>query len=429
MHIGSAFKSSGVKVSCSQVMAVICLFALSACSRVENQGGGARPPAAAEVRPVSSSSVADTSTFVGLLKSRKSVSIRPRVEGHITDIYVRSGDVVQASSKLLEIDPSKEKQAVDTTVATYESNRDEKRNTEEKLTSLKADRMVKVANLEFAKSQFERYSGLRREGAVAQESVDQYLNNFKAAQAELRSIDAQIKGQQSVINKADKMLSQSAAQTRLESVQLGFHTVLAPFPGIVGDVPVKLGQFVTSTSDLTTIDQVRPLEVYIYVPAEQAARLRKGLTVAMYDSAGEEIGHCPISFVSPQVSDQNQSVLVKAIYANTDEKLRSNQQVTAKIVWENRQRLMVPTNAVVHISGQDFVFTAVSASGGQCTVKQKPVVLGDIVDNSYLVKSGLSGSDKIVVSDVQNLYDGAQIAPKAPRSEALSAGSPNAAGN
>ncbi|MBU6451821.1 MAG: efflux RND transporter periplasmic adaptor subunit [Cyanobacteria bacterium REEB67] len=410
-------------------MVSACGLSLSACNHVEKHGGEARPAAPAEVRPVSFSAVAETSTFVGLLKSRKSVSIRPRVEGHITEIFVRSGDVVKAGSRLLEIDPSKERQAVDTTVATYESNRDEKRNTEEKLISLKADRMVKVANLDFAKSQYERYSGLRREGAVAQESVDQYLNNYKAAQAELRSIDAQIKGQQSVIDKADKMLSQSAAQTRLESVQLGFHTVVAPFSGIVGDVPVKLGQYVTSTSDLTTIDQVRPLEIYIYVPAEQAVRLRKGLTVAMYDSGGEEIGHCPISFVSPQVSDQNQSVLVKAIYANADERLRSNQQVTAKIVWENKQRLMVPTNAVVHISGQDFIFTAVTASGGQCTVKQKPVVLGDIVDNSYLVKGGLSATDKIVVSDVQNLYDGARIDPKSLHNEALSAGSSNAAGN
>ena len=131
------------------------------------------------VRPVGSAAVAETTTYVGLLKSRRSVSIRPRVEGHITEIYVRSGDLVKVGQKLLQIDPSKEQQAVNTTVATYESNRDEKRNTEEKLRSLQADRLVKVANLEFAKSQYERYSGLRREGAVAQESVDQYVKRLQ----------------------------------------------------------------------------------------------------------------------------------------------------------------------------------------------------------------------------------------------------------
>ncbi len=367
---------------------------------------------AAQINQVVSAEVAESSTFVGLLKSRKSVSIRPRVEGHITEIYVRSGDVVKSGDKLLEVDPSKERQAVNTTVATYESNRDEKLNAEEKLRALKADRTAKVANLEFARSQVERYTGLRKEGAVTQESVDQYVTNYKGAQAELTSIDAQIRGQESAIHKAQQVLNQSAAQSKLETVELGFHTVVAPFGGIIGDVPVKLGQYVTATSELTTIDQSRPLEVYVYVPAEQASRLRKGLDIALVDSQGVEIGTCPISFVSPQVSDQNQSVLVKAIYPNDGDKLRCNQQVTTRVVWDKKPHLLVPTVSVMHISGQDFVFAAEESAAGQCVARQKPVSLGDIVDNSYVVKGGLKNSDKIVVSDVQNLYDGAIITPK-----------------
>ncbi len=207
------------------------------------------------------------------------------------------------------------------------------------------------------------------------------------------------------------MLNQSAAQTKLESLELGFHTVVAPFAGIVGDVPVKLGQYVTTDTELTTIDQSRPLEIYVYVPAEQASRLRKGLDVTMVDSQGEVIGTCPISFVSPQVSDQNQSVLVKAIYANDGDKLRSNQQVTTRIVWDKKPHLLVPTVSVMHISGQDFVFAAEESAAGQYVARQKAVSLGDIVDNNFVVKSGLKSSEKIVVSDVQNLYDGATIAP------------------
>lgn len=366
----------------------------------------------AEIQKVISTQVAESSTFVGLLKSRRSVSIRPRVEGHITEIYVRPGEYVQAGQKLIEVDPSKERQAVNTQMMSVESSRDEQQNAMEKLRSLKADRQVKVANLEFAKSQNERYTGLLRQGAVSQESVDQYSTAYKAALAELNSIDAQIRGQQSAINKAQKLYNQSAAQAKLESVQLSFHTVVAPFAGIVGDIPVKLGQYVTSDSDLTTIDQSKPLEVYVYVPAEQAAKLRMGLDVELINTQGKAIGSCPIIFVSPEVSDQNQSVLIKAAYANADEKLRANQQVTAKIIWDRKERLMVPTNSVVHISGQDFVFAAEESAAGQFIVKQKPVSLGQIVDNSYMVESGLKESDRVVVSDVQNLYDGANIAPK-----------------
>jgi multidrug efflux pump subunit AcrA (membrane-fusion protein) len=149
------------------------------------------------------------------------------------------------------------------------------------------------------------------------------------------------------------------------------------------------------------------------VPAEQASKLRKGLDVTMIDSQGQVIGSCPITFVSPQVADESQSVLVKATYPNVGDKLRANQQVTTKIIWERKQHLLVPTMSVMHISGQDFVFAAEESAAGQFVARQKPVSLGDIVDNSYLVKSGLKDSDKIVVSDVENLYDGAIIAPKA----------------
>ncbi len=175
------------------------ILALSACGHSETHGAEMPRAMSAQIRQVESSQVAESSTYVGLLKSRKSVSLRPRVEGHITQIYVRSGDSVKAGEKLLEVDPSKERQAVNTQMASYESNRDEKQNAEEKLRSLKADRTAKVANLEFAKSRVERYTFLRKEGAVTQESVDQYVTNYKGAQAELVSIDAQIRGQESAI--------------------------------------------------------------------------------------------------------------------------------------------------------------------------------------------------------------------------------------
>jgi multidrug efflux pump subunit AcrA (membrane-fusion protein) len=385
---------------------------LSGCQREESQGE--EPPRATPVKiaVVMSKPISETSTYVGTLKCRKSVTIRPRVSGYLTQIYVRSGDIVKAGSLLLEVDPAKEQEALNTQLASLESNKAEKTSAEEKLRSLKADRTAKVANLEFARSQHQRYSDLSKEGAVAQESVDQYSNQLKAAEADLNSIDAQIRSQEAVINKSSRLLQQSASQTKQERLQLAYHHVLSPFAGVVGDIPVKLGQYVEPSSDLTTIDQSRPLEVYVYVPAEQASRLRKGMSMNMIDSDGKSLGDCSIFFISPQVDDRNQSVLVKALFANEAEQLRSNQQVTTKIVWETKQRLMVPTNSVTHISGQDFVFLAAEEKPGSgfYVAKQRPVQLGDIYENNYVVQGGLKGSEQIVVSNVQNLYEGAALA-------------------
>ncbi len=385
---------------------------LSGCGREESRG--AVPPRATPVKitPVLLKPISDSSTFVGTLKSRKSVTLRPRVTGYITQIMVNSGDVVRAGAVLFEVDPAKEQEALNTQLASVESSEAERTSAGETLRSLKASRTAKVANLEFTRSQHARYLSLSAQGAVAQEAVDQFANQLKAAEADLASIDAQIRSQDAIFNKSGKMLKQSASQTKQQRVQLGYYKVHAPFAGVIGDVPVKLGQYVESSTDLTTLDQNRPLEVYVYVPAEQAARLRKGMNMNMVDSDGQSLGNCSIFFISPQVNNQNQSVLVKALFENGREALRSNQQVTTKIVWQTRDQMMVPTNAVTHISGQDFVFVAVDENKGKgmYVAKQRPVTLGDIYGNSYVVRSGLHNSDQIVVSNVQMLFEGAPIA-------------------
>ena len=104
-------------------------------------------------------------------------------------------------------------------------------------------------------------------------------------------------------------------------------------------------------------------------------------------------------------------MLVKALFDNQEQKLRSNQQVTTKIVFGKSERFLVPTNSVVHISGQDFVFIAEPTQKG-AVAKQKPVKLNGIQKNCYVVESGLTGSEKIIVSDVQNLFEGAPLALK-----------------
>jgi multidrug efflux pump subunit AcrA (membrane-fusion protein) len=95
---------------------------LSGCQREESQG--AAPPRATPVKiaVVISKPISETSTYVGTLKCRKSVTIRPRVSGYLTQIYVRSGDIVKAGSLLLEVDPAKEQEALNTQLASLESN-------------------------------------------------------------------------------------------------------------------------------------------------------------------------------------------------------------------------------------------------------------------------------------------------------------------
>ncbi len=398
------------KHSALVVLMACATISLSGCDKPESHGAEMPHAMPVVVAPLTSAMVKDAETFVGTLKARKTVVIRPRVEGYITAINVVSGESVGKGAALVEIDTAKQKEALASRLATRESMVDEKLSADENLHALLANRQAKVATLNYQQSQYQRYKGLKAEGAVSQESVDQYFTQLKSAEAELAAIDAQIRGQESMINRSAKMLKESNSQANQERVQLAYHTVGAPFAGVIGDVPVRVGQYVETSTELTTLDQSRPLEVYVNVPAELSTKLKLGLPIELLDGHDQKIGECPITFVSPEVGGESQTVLVKGLYDNMDSKLRSNQQVTCRVVWQKRQRMLVPTNSVVHISGQDFVFVT-RPSGGGFIAKQLPVTLGDIHQNGYVVLDGMKSDEKVVVSDVQRLYEGLAIAP------------------
>jgi RND family efflux transporter MFP subunit len=185
--------------------------------------------------------------------------------------------------------------------------------------------------------------------------------------------------------------------------------VTAPTSGIVGDIPVRVGFEVSPQTMLTTIDQNAVLEVYVSVPVERAPELRNGLPIVVLNSDGvETLGTTVVNFISPHVDDQTQAVLVKGQVRNSDGKLRASQYVRARLVWKTTEGLVVPVTAVVRISGQFFAFVAEDA-GGKLVAKQRAIKVGPIVGNQYPVLEGLKPGERVIVSGVQKLADGAPI--------------------
>ncbi|MFN5726317.1 MAG: HlyD family efflux transporter periplasmic adaptor subunit [Pseudanabaena sp.] len=117
-------------------------------------------------------------------------------------------------------------------------------------------------------------------GATTKQKLDEVANNLRNARAELGQIDAQMNAQQASINSAATRIEETRAGAVQEEVQLDFYTVAAPFAGIVGDIPIKVGDNVNSTTQLTTVTQNQVLEVQISVPVENAPRLKMGMHLA-----------------------------------------------------------------------------------------------------------------------------------------------------
>jgi multidrug efflux pump subunit AcrA (membrane-fusion protein) len=407
--------SQPARFSVCSIVLVIAGALLCACGNKpqEQSAMGMGPPMEMKVRleRVIQRDINESSSFMGTLKSRHSSILQPRAAGTITKIFVTPGMFVKAGAPLIEIDPEKQKATFNSSMAASHSSADDKENAVQTLKSLEASLNNKQSLLVFARNQEKRYGLLASEGAVAAESAENYATSRRMAEADVQSVKAQIEAQKAAIAKMNEMIRQTTANAHEQQVQLQYYTVQAPFDGIVGDIPVKLGESVNYDTKVTTVTGNRPLELYVSVPAEKAAALKIGMPIELTDSNDKLLGEARVIFVAENVDDQTQSVLVKAIYPNTDGHLRSNQTVGSHVVWSKKPGLLVPTFAVAHISGQDFVFTAEKSAKG-LIARQKAVDLGSIHTNSYLVKSGLNAGDQVVVSGVQNLSDGAAIAPQ-----------------
>jgi RND family efflux transporter MFP subunit len=307
-----------------------------------------------------------TSEYLATLKSRRSASIDPQVEGWITKIFVHSGDRVAQGASLIEIDPRMQEASVN---------------------SQQAARNAAAATLANAKAQYDRAQQLYSAGIISKQDYDTYKTTYDNAQAQTNSLDAQVREQQ---------------------VQLHYYTVAAPTDGIVGDIPVHVGDRVTNTTLLTTVDQPGSLEAYVYVPVEHSKDLHLGEAVDLLDAADNVIAHSSIFFVSPQVDDTTQTVLAKAVIPNASDKLRTDQYVRARITWRVNKGLEVPVLAVSRINGQFFVFVAEQGPKGT-VARQRMIQVGDILGNNYVVLGGLNPGDHIIVAGFQFLLDGAAV--------------------
>jgi len=349
---------------------IVLAFLVAGC------GGGAtaKAPAGPQAFPVKTmtaqaETVPLSTDYLATLRSRNAATLQPLVEGDITKIFVNSGDRVQAGTPILEIDPRKQEATVNNQEASLKS---------------------KQAVMQQAAIDLDRKKKLYAAGVLPKADLDTAQNTFDAAKADAEALQAGIREQQ---------------------VQLHYYTVRAPANGVIGDIPVHVGDHVTNQTMLTTVDKGGALEAYLNVPAEKSGQLKMGMPVDLVDDQGKPLTRTKISFISPHVDTDSQTLLVKTQVPNADMKLRNAQQVHARVVWSERKATVIPVTAVTRLSGKLFAFVA-EGNGQQAVARQRVIQVGDLVGNDYVVLDGINAGDKIIVTSVQMLADGMPVVPQ-----------------
>lgn len=342
-------------------MVVACV---PACGDKTKQKGPP-PPKEVGVLTLQPAEVRETSEYLGTLLSRQTVDLRPQVGGYVRKIHVRPGDEVKSGQVLIEVDQRQESAALE---------------------SAQAQARSVTANLELAQKTLVRTKALYDEGLANAQELERAQAALEAAQAAASSASATV------------------SQRR---VQLQFYAVSAPFDGTVGDIPVKIGDFVTQQTLLTSVAQGEALEVGVAVPAERARKIKPGTQVEILDSKGAVIVDTQVYFVSPQADPRTQLVEVKAAFKNAVG-LRPAELVRTRIVYGTHSSIVVPPLAVIRQSGQPFVYV-VGEKDGKTIVSRKPVTLGELGEKYFVVEKGLQAGDRIAVTSLQALRDGMPI--------------------
>jgi RND family efflux transporter MFP subunit len=310
--------------------------------------------------------VPQSSEYVATIKSRRSATLQPQVDGRLTDIRVRSGDHVKAGQPMMSIDPLHQQASVDSTLATERQ---------------------KKALYDYNTVEIERQRKLFDAGITSRDVFEQAQQAFDNSKADYES---------------------AVALRKTQEEQLAYYSIRAPFDGVVGDIPVHVGDYVSSTTVLTTVDEGKDLEAYIYIPTERSSQVRLGLDVDLLDTSGKLLEKSKIDFLSPQVDSMLQGILVKAPVHATPDILRNAQMVKAQVIWNTTPMAVVPVLAVTRQGGQSFVFVA-HQQDGHWSAQQTSVTLGDTVGNSYAISSGLKAGDKVIVSSTQFLVNGMPV--------------------
>ncbi|MEO1181046.1 MAG: efflux RND transporter periplasmic adaptor subunit, partial [Cyanobacteria bacterium J06636_28] len=241
--------------------------------------GGAVPVTLELMQP---SPLRDQASFVGTLDAQAGVVLQPEANGRITRIYVSSGDRVAAGDPIMELSADRSQAELSAALASVSAAQSARDNSRAQLQSLVAQRIRIEADVKLQNTEFARTKRLVDAGALSQQELDEVERDRNSAIASLAAAKEEIEAAQASLGQAEAFLEQSQSTADATREDLLDKTVTAPIAGVVGDIPVELGDYVQPGGTLTSITQNETLELEIDIPAEQLDQIQLGMPVELY---------------------------------------------------------------------------------------------------------------------------------------------------
>ncbi|NDF12180.1 MAG: efflux RND transporter periplasmic adaptor subunit [Proteobacteria bacterium] len=315
-------------------------------------------PTPVEAVTVAPEKITEVINAVGTLSSYQSVTIRPEVEGRITNIYFTEGARVAAGSALLDIDDSVYKAEVNEREATYKLNQ--------------------LNN--------ERAENLSKRGAGSLQARDEARAKLKTSEAALES-----------------------SKVKLEKTK-----ITAPFNGIIGIHDVSVGDFVKVGEDITHLESIDIVRVTFNVPEKYLSKLQPSQRLTVKVDAFPNIDFSGIIYaIDPRIDPNTRNIAVKAEILNTEQKMRPGMFAYVTLKLDERVALLLPESALIPKGNDVSVMKVVNGK----TVPA-PVKAGMRKDGKVEILEGLTPGDVVITAGYMKTPPGADVIVKAPEGSA-----------
>lgn len=320
-----------------------------------------------------------TNSYPATLKGKQDVEIRPMVSGFITKLHVDEGSTVRKGQVLFTIEQTQYQAAVTSAEAAVETAK------------------ASLGNMQLT-----------------------YDNNVKLNQKNIIS-DYALEMSKNQLETAKAALSQAQAALTNAKRNLEYTNVTSPSDGIVGEVPYRVGALVSASivTPLTTVSDYSSMYAYFSMSERQILELMKEhnsdnvlesmpeVSLQLIDGSFYAIPG-KVETVSGVIDQSTGAVTCRALFQNPSKILRSGG--TANVVFPNplENIYVIPQSATSEVQDKKFVFVAQSDG----TVRRTEIKVASVDDGqTYLVTEGLKSGDQVVIENVQNLVNGAQITP------------------
>lgn len=351
---------------------------LTACSEEKSpkSGGAGMPPAQVEVVTPQTIQQQETLLLPGRLQAVRSAEVRARVEGIVERRLYKEGGEVKAGESLFQIDPKVLQANVQTAKATL---------------------MRAQADARIAEQTSERLKALVPQKAASQQDLDTALANLARAKADIEAAKA-------TLGRAE--------------IDLGYAKVIAPISGRIGRALVTEGALVGkgSATPLAVIEQLDPIWVNFALSSTQYAQLRSAVDA----QAGQEAGKIELKltdkeshpqlgkllFTDPAVDVSTGSVGLRAEFSNKERRLLPGQFVSVVLPISGDKTFLTVPQKAVQASPQGQIVMTVTPEG---KVAPRPIKTGALINDAWVVLSGLQGDEQIIVNGLQKARPGNSV--------------------